>query len=935
MFYEHRKNGLMKKYTLLFLTVILSSFVQQLRAEFISADWMGPVLTSDTTSIYCYYDMDADADAIDVEDITITIADENILMLAQLEIVEQKTGSEDDSYCRFVMHLVGKSEGETMVTLKAGTSTDSGTVKVLDRKDYEFTLDVKELILSPDETWQLSPQWVDESKDGWPTLYCYTLDDDVVNVTENGVITGRSEGVATVYAANDYYSVTVEVVVFRDNWSVPQLAFSPSETIVLSKDTMVDVTCMLHHISIVKDGSEIEYEFSDEQIAEVVSVSEFYHVDSIGDVEENYVLLTLRGLSVGETELTVSYGEYSVTETVQVHPSKKDCQFSIDSNEMDLLIEETYQVNVEFEGDDVENYIDAAITWKSTNEDIVQVSSDGLITPVGVGKAVVLIYNKYWSESVYVVVYENYLGENDLEIDFGFDTLKMNVGEYYSFKDLDLGSTTRFTIEDRDMAIAGLDSVMILYAFAEGQTIITAKNYTYEDEFVLIVSPEVVDSVYFDRPVYQVSVGTSIQTQLVGADDIGNVEFGVGDESIASISEGGLLSGLQLGETFVYTTNGVDTITAVVEVVDQTIPQDSIDGVEFNTIYLYVAVDDSTSIDVYSLLTSEPIQKGVEWRVGDESLATVSNNGVIKGLQEGWTELYASTPNSEASISLIVVSKEEYAYSDVSITVENPYIYVGDTIQLQAVSNITGEILEGGLHWHWAYSQSSLDMIDGDRLVALKQGTGTVGVRTLEFISDELEIFVVDDSLKLEIETTYMKSPSSLAIEFTGEIALSNLDSIVEMFNIEFVKHSSQKSAGELSVVNAWVDQDHRTLIIEFSRDLAVDESITVSSDHIVQSTAKCSVGFKVTVGQVSTSTDALLSRAEIQLYPNPVHNILNIKSEQSIQELYILDMNGKVVRREVDVHNPLNVSDLQKGVYLIQVCYSDQVVETKRFIKE
>ena len=75
----------------------------------------------------------------------------------------------------------------------------------------------------------------------------------------------------------------------------------------------------------------------------------------------------------------------------------------------------------------------------------------------------------------------------------------------------------------------------------------------------------------------------------------------------------------------------------------------------------------------------------------------------------------------------------------------------------------------------------------------------------------------------------------------------------------------------------------------------------------------------------------------EINIYPNPAVNLLNIDfGNEIVTDLMIIDVAGhEVLRREVDQNfMRLDVSQLPAGMYLVNVLTNNQKLITKRFIK-
>lgn len=80
----------------------------------------------------------------------------------------------------------------------------------------------------------------------------------------------------------------------------------------------------------------------------------------------------------------------------------------------------------------------------------------------------------------------------------------------------------------------------------------------------------------------------------------------------------------------------------------------------------------------------------------------------------------------------------------------------------------------------------------------------------------------------------------------------------------------------------------------------------------------------------VSDVSDA---KAKVSVYPNPATDVINVKSDNKISQISIFDVSGKVVK--VSSETSVNVENLAKGTYLVNVKYEDGTTETKKVIKK
>ena len=69
-------------------------------------------------------------------------------------------------------------------------------------------------------------------------------------------------------------------------------------------------------------------------------------------------------------------------------------------------------------------------------------------------------------------------------------------------------------------------------------------------------------------------------------------------------------------------------------------------------------------------------------------------------------------------------------------------------------------------------------------------------------------------------------------------------------------------------------------------------------------------------------------------IFPNPVSDILNIKSEKEIIKVEISDILGKIIISEKNPTNRINVQKLEKGLYTIKITFKDENSITQKIVK-
>ena len=83
---------------------------------------------------------------------------------------------------------------------------------------------------------------------------------------------------------------------------------------------------------------------------------------------------------------------------------------------------------------------------------------------------------------------------------------------------------------------------------------------------------------------------------------------------------------------------------------------------------------------------------------------------------------------------------------------------------------------------------------------------------------------------------------------------------------------------------------------------------------------------------RITTKQTLKNSANNIIIYPNPTNDLLHIKSDAIILKTTILTIDGKIIKEE-DSNKSINVADLVRGIYFIQISSTSNIV-TKKFIK-
>ena len=90
-------------------------------------------------------------------------------------------------------------------------------------------------------------------------------------------------------------------------------------------------------------------------------------------------------------------------------------------------------------------------------------------------------------------------------------------------------------------------------------------------------------------------------------------------------------------------------------------------------------------------------------------------------------------------------------------------------------------------------------------------------------------------------------------------------------------------------------------------------------------------------VADMFTNTEAIARLTEFEMYPNPAHEEVRIKSEYGIKNIILFDLNGQVIQKnEVNDHwVTLNISALKQGTYIVMLNTAQGTVARKLMVQK
>jgi hypothetical protein len=246
-------------------------------------------------------------------------------------------------------------------------------------------------------------------------------------------------------------------------------------------------------------------------------------------------------------------------------------------------------------------------------------------------------------------------------------------------------------------------------------------------------------------------------------------------------------------------------------------------------------------------------------------------------------------------------------------------------------------------------SEGSHNVFDFDFVSNGFNNIGFEGLQRLIFENDSSVYFrarivcvgKTTDNVDIDLELPLLLNflPSKPKVEIIGYIVIENLPYVQIKYSTArasevYLFHRFEFSEDAYSVILMELplqddnyihyieDPDLKELLREYLVFITKNSFGRVDSDTIF-------------IKNVIASTNDITNKTSARIYPNPVADYINIKDEdiRNIDRLSILDISGKTIKRIAGfTTNPINVSDLLPGIYLLRIEYKNH--SENKFIK-
>jgi uncharacterized protein YjdB len=396
---------------------------------------------------------------------------------------------------------------------------------------------------------------------------------------------------------------------------------------------------------------------------------------------------------------------------------------SVSPEDNDVVVGQTTQLTADLRDVTGAPLTNRIIAWSSSNASVATVTSQGVVTAVAPGSAIISASVDGKSASAAVIVTARpasavILSPGQITI---FSGQALQLGALVTDDRGQVLTGRPISFASSNPLIATVSSAGLVTGLTAGTVIITAASEDASGTATITVIPEPVASLSVLPSTATLFVGQALQLSVVARGATGQslslagrtVSWSTSTPAITSVSSGGLVSALAPGTGIVLLTVDGWQASATVTV------QGPISSITMSPSSATVNVAWTTTLVATARSSNNTAIPGVQftWSSSNPSVATGSPTGVVTGVAPGSATITASAGGKTGTAAITV----QLAPVDrIVVTPANPSVKEGSTIQLTAtLYDARNNVLTGRIVT-WSSSNTTRATVSSTGLVTAK-----------------------------------------------------------------------------------------------------------------------------------------------------------------------------------------------------------------------
>lgn len=481
-------------------------------------------------------------------------------------------------------------------------------------------------------------------------------DSKIVSVNETtGYITGLKEGSATITVKTLINDVSTDCVV---NVTGKNVLISSINIHQKRISVAVGYTHNLTYSLQPSNATENNLVFSSSD-------------QSVAIINQNGVI---KGLKEGNAIITVATSNGKVKDTTYVTVYKSGTTTVVDGEPVKTTV---YPKSINISNNDITLKVGSTISvvatvlpsdanqslsWTSSNSRVAIVDSNGLITAISPGTAIIVAKTvNDITANIKVTVGDYSVKLKSISVNTNY--LVMPLGKTMQLSVLynpKTASNKTITWKSSNSKVVIVNSSGYIKAVGPGTAIIkaTSADGGYTDTATIEVTGSgtsiSASEIVFKESSYSVGINGTISLNPIITPNnttFKAIKFTSSDASIATVDENGLVKGLKEGTVNITATLTHNNLKATTKVVVKYIPVTSI---KLNNVQAEATIKKGETLSISAeILPSNASNKNISFTSSDSNIAKVDSNGIITGISTGRTTIIAKSSDG-ASASLVV-----------------------------------------------------------------------------------------------------------------------------------------------------------------------------------------------------------------------------------------------------------------------------------------
>lgn len=500
---------------------------------------------------------------------------------------------------------------------------------------------------------------------------------------------------------------------------------------------------------------------------------------SVASVDENGVVRTYQS---GNAVITALVGDVSATCSVvvtdHIYTIADVVKIAIDMDALKLETGQSASIGaMGFSINGIEIALDN-VDWKSSNTSVASIDGSGLIKTYTSGVAEIIAFLGTISDTCVVTVTDHvYTLDEVVEIIIDRDTLNFETGESGKLSVRGFAADgveiplSNIVWESSDYSHASVDVNGNVRTYKSGSADIVALLGNVTDTCTVIIKDHIytldeVVKLSLDKVALNVETGDgdSLCVRGFAADGVeiplSNILWKTDDESVAIVTDNGVVKTLSSGQALVIALLGDIADTCKVTVVDHVYTLDDVKSVSLSKDTIIIDTNQFDTLSVVGLTADgkEIPLENILWKSNNTSVASIKENGAIRPYMSG-SAILTATFGQYTDTCVIIVVDHVYTIDEVNNLTTDEHVLSLETGDIDTL------IVKGyNINWYygtheiplddhltWMTSNPSVATVDGNGVInAIKKGNAII-TASLGELSVTFSVTVRDKYVAIDV----------------------------------------------------------------------------------------------------------------------------------------------------------------------------------------